>query len=319
MIRHQRRSVIHSDPLDGDAQPHQLAHEVPRHRVAVGVQRHDTVSGHDASQVLRGTERGSSTHRGQAFAFPFEALCGGFVQGSHEPDIGHCLQPTLQMAVEIPPAGEPPAGKGVVLDVADAAFHLALGAGAIGVAGPGLEPPVRRERQQPLIERGPVTGSPRSRHQRLGIVHQHGARHPAEVPEGAFHAVQPRPLGLILERRHELPPGIAQRGHEQMHRRAPAIHRHGHLTEIHLQLIPRRRLETPRRQLACPPPTAQRLHRPFHRAQLLADHVGVAAVTFEPLRQPRLVTRQPRPTRLGRLPAALVNGNLKCPTFVHFT
>ena len=75
-------------------------HEVTRHRVAVGVQRHDTVSGHDASQVFRGTERGSSTHRGEAFAFPFEALAGGFAQGSHEPDIGHRLQPTLQMAVE---------------------------------------------------------------------------------------------------------------------------------------------------------------------------------------------------------------------------
>ena len=128
---------------------------------------------------------------------------------------------------------------GIALGVADAAFHLALGTGTIREAGPGSETPARRERQQPIVEGGLVIVPSCGGHQCHRVVHQHRrARHPAEMPEGAIHAVQPGTLRLRLECRHKATARIPQRRYEQVDLLYPSTYLHPTRAEVDLHLIP---------------------------------------------------------------------------------
>ena len=158
--------------------------------------------------------------------------------------------------------------------------------------------------------------------QRRGVVEQQLARQPAEVPERALDPLQPRRLPLMRERLDVNPTRVAQHGDEQIHP-APlaALHHDPPLAEVDLQLPFRRRLEPHRRQRRRRKLLPQVRHRPLHRAQarhhaqlgrqLLAHHVGVAAVATQPLSNPLLMPRQNagprrnpgrRPTARGYIP-----------------
>jgi hypothetical protein len=100
----------------------------------------------------------------------------------------------------------------------------------------------------------------------------------------------------VPERAHVQAARVAERGDEQIYPdRLPADH-HPLLAEVDLHLPARRRLEPQRRPRLGGELSAQRCDRSLDRAQahrdpvlgqqLLPHHVGIAAVSPEPLRQP---------------------------------
>ena len=190
------------------------------------------------------------------------------------------------------------------LCVADAPLVLALRARPERRAGARPEAPVAREGEEARVEPHLPRRRVVVRHQGLGVVHQHLGGDPAEVPERPLDAVQPGRLALVAEGAHEQPPRVAERGDEQEHPSGLALDGHPQLAEVHLQLVPGRRLEPhrrPRRGRQLPP---QRRHRALDRPQadaqamlpleVLPHHVGVALVAPEPLREPALQPIQRR-------------------------
>jgi hypothetical protein len=150
-------------------------------------------------------------------------------------------------------------------------------------------------------------------HERLGVVEQDLARHPAEVPEGQLQPVEPGVLALVAEGGDEEAPGVARRGHGQVdpHRLAADLGGGGGGAEASLEPVAGRGLEAERRarlgrQLAPHPADgaldrAQADREAVLGQQLLADHVGVAAVTPQALAGPRpqAVQGAPSPRRRG--------------------
>src|SRR3546814_18304471 len=108
-----------------------------------------------------------------------------------------------------------------------------------------------------------------------------------------------------------VPSQVAERGDEQMDPQSLVPDPHPRLAEVDLQLMARRRLEPnrrPRRRLQLATPTrntaldmAKAPRAPMFGRQLLAHHVGVAAVPDEPLAQPPVQPVDPKSeeTRVG--------------------
>jgi hypothetical protein len=100
-------------------------------------------------------------------------------------------------------------------------------------------------------------------------------------------------LPLVAERPDVLPARIAERGDEQIRPHLAAGDLDQALAKIDLQLFARRRLKPHRRPRFRRELSPIGLHRPLDRAQaddgalfggkLLADHIGVAAMTAKSL------------------------------------
>ena len=146
-------------------------------------------------------------------------------------------------------------------------------------------------------------------HQRPRVVDQHLPGHAAEVLERALEAAEPRRLPLVPERRHIAPPRVAQRRHEQEYAHPLVANRYPPLAEINLELASRRCLEPHRRLRLGRQQPPERRHRPLDRAQahvdallpdqVLAHHLGIAAVLEEALLQPRLLILELAAARLS--------------------
>ncbi len=78
---------------------------------------------------------------------------------------------------------EAAARHGVLLDVADPAFGLALGPRPIGRAGPGLEAPMPGERQEPGVERDRTRLGVMLGDERAGVVDEDFLRNAAKCEE----------------------------------------------------------------------------------------------------------------------------------------
>jgi hypothetical protein len=178
------------------------------------------------------------------------------------------------------------------------------------------------EGQEPLVEADLARRRVVVEHQGPGVVEQDLLGHAPERPEGALQPLEPVLLALAAERAHVQPARVAEGGDEQEDPDRLAGDLDPPLAEVDLELPARRGLEAHRgarlrRQLA-----AQGRHRPLDRAQadadpvlgqqLLPDHVRVAPVPPEPLREPDLQpvqrlgpARRPvgRPATLGQVPA----------------
>lgn len=136
--------------------------------------------------------------------------------------------------------------------------------------------------------------------QRPGIIEQDLLRQAAKVPEGALQPLEPGHLALVAEGPGVDPPRIAQRGHEQVGPHALLADPDLPLAEIDLQLPTRWRLKTHGGQSLGQQLSPQVGYSAFHRPQadpdavfgrqFLAQDVGVAAVSPEPLRHPVLKT-----------------------------
>ena len=212
------------------------------------------------------------------------------------PPVGDLTLPPGKVGFQRRPADEVMPGDGVVLDVADAALVLTLGACAVGCTGPRPKPPIAGEGVQPLVEADLTGGRIVVIDQRAGVVEQHLPRHPAKMAKRTLDPVEPGRLPLVPEGLHENPPRVAQGRDEQVDAHALTGDRGAHLAKIDLHLVTRRRLETHRRARLGTQFLAQMRHRPLHRAQadldavlafeILAHDIGIAAVTTKPLGQP---------------------------------
>src|SRR6516165_1633624 len=136
-----------------------------------------------------------------------------------------------------------------------------------------------------------------------GVVQQDLLRHSAELGKRAFQSVEPALLSLVAKRPDVMPARITERGNEQIRAHFAADDLDQALTKIDLHLLARRCLKPHRRPRLRRKLLAIPLHRPLNRAQadgdallgsqLLADHVGVAAMTAQALPQPGLLARDP--------------------------
>jgi hypothetical protein len=152
--------------------------------------------------------------------------------------------------------------------------------------------------------------------QRARIVHQHFLRNAAEGRERALEPGKPVLLLLAPERAHMQPARMPERRHEHEGLDLRLADLDQSLAEVDLQLPARRRLEPHRRQRLRLQRLPIGLHRPLQRPradrhpvlgqQVLAHHIGIAAMANEPLAQPILTTiEQLGPARrLERLHAA---------------
>ncbi|BCX81128.1 hypothetical protein MIT9_P0706 [Methylomarinovum caldicuralii] len=128
-------------------------------------------------------------------------------------------------------------------------------------------------------------------HQRPGIVEQKLLDNPAKMPEGRLDPRQPGRLALMGKRHHKAPPAVTQGRHKQMHPHLLPGNHHHTLTKVDLHLFAGRRLEPHRRPALRFQAPAKTCHSPLHRPQgnlnpmhplqLLAHHLGIAAMTAE--------------------------------------
>ena len=112
----------------------------------------------------------------QAFRRP---LAGGGVLAA----VGDRVEPGEQLAVQVLEVGEDAAHEEAVLEVADRAFDLALGAGPVGPAEARREAVAAGEVEQAGVVAGAVGEALQDDH--LGVVVEHLGGHAAEVGEGA--------------------------------------------------------------------------------------------------------------------------------------
>jgi hypothetical protein len=170
---------------------------------------------------------------------------------------------------------------------------------------------------QPLVEHHLARDGIVANDERLGIVEQDLARHPAKVAEGPLQTFEPSRLPLVPKRGHEAAARVSESRHEQIDAYPLAGDRHEGRAEVDLQLSAGWRLEAhagPRlgKQITsqishCPLDRAQTDPDPVLPRQLLAHHVGIASVPAKPLGQPAFQPskrRRPTPTSVRR-PATL--------------
>jgi hypothetical protein len=120
--------------------------------------------------------------------------------------------------------------------------------------------------------------------------------------EGALHAAEPSRLAFVIEDRYVGTPRVAERRHKQVHLDPLAGDRHCDLAEVDLQLLARRGLVAHGGDFGCPQFTTKRRDRALDRTQtnrdsmlplqILAHHIGVAAMLLQPLVQPRVESLQ---------------------------
>ena len=186
-------AVADADPPAGDHDAHRFADQPPRHAVGVGVDLDRAIGLHPAHQLADLSERRAAVDwlqrvRLGASETRNRRLSGGAVI----PAVGDLALPPGEMRFQRRPADEGVPGDGVVLDVADAALVLALGARAVGRTGPGPEPPVVGEGVQPLVEADFAGHRIVAIDQGAGIVEQHLPRHSAKMTKRALDPVEPR-------------------------------------------------------------------------------------------------------------------------------
>ena len=310
MIGHDLAGVAHDDTAGENHHLDGLPNEAPRHRVAVGVEVDRAVRLHLADQIAQLAERRSSAERTKRASLGSKARHRQFAGRAVQALVGNLAGPLIEVRLERCPTGEPPPGDGVALDVADPALILALGPRPIRRARFRREPPVVGKGMEPGVEPDLPGRRVMVLHQRPGVVEQNLRRHAAEPQERTLHPLEPVHLALAQRGSDMHPPRVAERGDEQM--RADLLIGDPYLgfAKVDLQLPPRRRLEPNRRPavgLQLPAPAlhlqlnrAQADHDPVLAGQLLAYHVGVAAVAEEPLPQPLVQPVQHRFVR--RLP-----------------
>src|SRR6516225_131430 len=175
------------------------------------------------------------------------ALDRCFTSGAMDAGVGDLAHPPGKMRLQFRPAGELMAGNRIVLDVADAALVLALGACPVRCASPRREAPITGKGAEPWVEGDLAGNRVVAVDQGPGIVEEHFLRHAAEVAKRRLDAVKPNRLPLMPEGAHEEASRIAKRGDEQVEPQPLAADRRPCLTKVDLQLMPRRRLETQRR------------------------------------------------------------------------
>ena len=159
-------------------------------------------------------------------------------------DVGCALQPAHGLLVEIVVIRKRAAVEEALADVADRALHFALGLGPIGSARARHEPPVRGEPQELLVQHQAAAGAAVvGQHHGAHLVEQQLLRNPAEPVEGALQTFHQDRHGLPSIELQPQQPGVAEDDHQGM---APAPGQRER-TEVHLALMPRRRLEPDQR------------------------------------------------------------------------
>src|SRR6516162_584094 len=200
-----------------DRGAHHLADQPPRHRVGIAIDLDRTIGLHAPNQLTRSLEWRHAGDRFERLRLgapePFEWRLAGRAMHAH---IGNIPRPGLNVCLEGFPAREGTAGDCVSLHIADPAFGLALGAGAIGCAGAWPETPVLGERLELLVKHDRARDRVMLDHQCPGIVEQDLLGHPAKYGERAFQPVEPTLLSFVAECPDVMPARITERGNKQI-------------------------------------------------------------------------------------------------------
>ena len=170
------------------------------------------------------------------------ALCGGVDAG-----VGDLVEPLAELVVEVTEIAKAAAEEEVFTDVAKRPLHLALGFGAVGLAGFGQVAVVPGELDEgAVVDDVASLGILTAEHRAHAVVEDLGWGPLQRLESGGVAAQQ----GLQILVRHEPAPqhpAVAQHQREQPHDPLDAglVGEHGaEVGEIHLRLATRRRLET---------------------------------------------------------------------------
>src|SRR6185437_5802691 len=282
-----------------DRYRHALANQAPRYRVAVRVDLDGAIIADDAGQFTQGSERGLPAERLQPMYLVAREADDRRLSGrAVDTNVRNLTLPPVEMRLECFPAREGMTGDCVLLHVADAVLGLAFRARPIWCAGARTEAPMFCEGDQLVVELNRSAYRVVAHHERPWIVHQHFLRHTAEGRERALEPGKPMLLPLGPERTHMKPSRVAERCHEHECLDFRSSDLDQALPEVDLQLSSRRRLKPRRRQSLRLQRLAIGLHGALQRPpadchaflgqQVLAHHVGIAAMPNEPLAQPTL-------------------------------
>ena len=134
VLGHHRAAVT---DLPGCAHPQHLdccPDQPPGHRVAVGVDRHQPVGGHDTLTRHCGEEPRAPGKGRQGVRLARKALDRRLVGGAVLAPIGDLGLPSRELLVEVRKVVKHAPGQEVALDVLDAGLDLALGLRPVGPA-----------------------------------------------------------------------------------------------------------------------------------------------------------------------------------------
>ena len=194
---------------------HRAADQRARHGVAVAVDGHEPIVGHDAV-AHHGLQEGRLAGRGrQQRGFLGEAVDGPLVRGAMNAHVGHPGLPIRQLGVEVLQVAVSAARREVAFEVLHAGFDLALGLGPVRLAQPGREAPVPGEGLEGRVQ--PRLAAVATDHDGAHAVVQDGLATPAEVREGVLVSGQHVGDALVEEALGIGPAAVAQGHHEHMH------------------------------------------------------------------------------------------------------
>jgi len=160
--------------------------------------------------------------------------------------IGDLAHPPVKMRLERGPAVEAAPGDRVVLDVADAALVLALGARPVRRAGPRPKTPVARNACSRALNRTSRVAASWSSTSARALSNRTSCGTPPKWPNAASMPSNQADCRSYRKPR-EHPPRIAGRRDEQAQLHGLAANKDPGLAEVDLQLALRRRLEPQRR------------------------------------------------------------------------
>nr|WP_318770918.1 hypothetical protein [Tepidimonas sp.] len=229
--------------------------------------------------------------------------------------VGHFGLPSGQLGVEVLQVTEHAPGHEVALDVLHAGLDLALRLGAIRLAQPWREAPVRREGGERRVQ--PRLAPAAAQHDGAHAVVQQKLAAAAKVGERGLVSRQQLGHAFVQETLRKAAPAVAQGHHEDVDLGAHAAQRHRDLAPVALRLLARAGLKARLRQRGHRGGQAQRRHRAAHddvaagkpalRAQLLPQDACRVVDLGRTLGQP-LAVRIQQAGRFGapvRLPRRL--------------
>ena len=201
-----------------------------RHRVQVAVDGDHAVLGHPAFKGQHVRE-GAGRQRLQGRALRLEGGMDHLAGGGMGALVGYLMAPVVKLPVQVLQVVKLAGQEKVLAHVPERAFHLALGLGPVGPAGPGVETVVRGQGQQGgMVD--DLTRLGLAQHRGLHAVIQQPGRDPAQLGKRRLVAGHQHVQGLAPDKAPEQVTGMAQ--HQGKQRDYP--HHLGVLPEAHLEV-----------------------------------------------------------------------------------
>ncbi len=176
---------------------HGLANMLIGHAISNCIDINKAVCADATFQAAGANGQGAYRQRAQGVLLvSLEANGGPFLGGAVNPTIGDLDHPSRQVTLQPLERVERSPSQGVVLDIANTAFDLPLGAGTTRATGLGRQSTIAAEYLESWIPDHMAGLTIVGRDQRRSVVAEHLLGEAAEVPEGPIEPLEPVVLPL---------------------------------------------------------------------------------------------------------------------------